>query len=307
MKKIMKVVLLTFLLLSVLVIGWWLWGQYGPLVKSDYYKTTMTGGQKEAIYTAPGNDSVQSIKLDPLKNSLWQHKVWYPTELMTTDKIYPIIVITNGSNMTFSRYIPIFEHLASWGFVVVGNNDRQSWTGASAVESLNFLIYLNADKSSFFYHKLDLKNIGIYGGSQGGVGAINAVTNFDHSSLFTSLFTASATSLELAKKLKWSYDVSKIRIPSFMISSTGKYDSELITPLVSLKENVSKMQRNLKIITARRKNIDHDKMMIDTDGYMTAWFSWTLKNDKKAEGIFTGSLAELKNNPNWQDVQIQNE
>ena len=58
---------------------------------------------------------------------------------------------------------------------------------------------------------------------------------------------------------------------------------------------------------ARRKNIDHGDMLIYADGYMTAWFRYTLMNDNEALGVFSGASPEIfQNVDNWQDVQSKN-
>ena len=166
---------------------------------------------------------------------------------------------------------------------------------------------MNNNKESIFYNKLDIENVGISGHSQGGVGAINAVTNFENSKIFTSIYTASTTSLELANALQWDYDVSKIRIPYFMVAGTGKIDSETIAPLESLIKNYENLNEDIKAIMARRKNVDHGDMLIYADSYMTAWFRYTLMNDKEASKVFCGDSSEIVQNTDiWQDVRIRN-
>ena len=36
---------------------------------------------------------------------------------------YPLVVMVNGTGVAASKYKPIFEHLASWSFIVIGNED----------------------------------------------------------------------------------------------------------------------------------------------------------------------------------------
>ena len=136
------------------------------------------------------------------------------------------------------------------------------------------------------------------------MGAINAASNFSRSSMFASMFLAITPSQEVATNMKWSYDVSKIRIPSFMTSSTGAVDSGTIAPLASLKQNLTGMAPNLGGVIARRTKVDHTEVLQATDDYMTAWFAWTLKNDQQAGKVFTGPRPEIKHKPLWQDVEI---
>lgn len=41
------------------------------------------------------------------------------------------------------------------------------------------------------------------------------------------------------------------------------------------------------------------------DGYMTAWFRYTLLNDVNAGKAFVGTNPEIKHNEQWQDVKIK--
>jgi hypothetical protein len=52
-------------------------------------------------------------------------------------------VIVNASDLSAPRYEPFFAHLASWGFVVIGNEDRQTGTGESSSEMLDVLLAEN--------------------------------------------------------------------------------------------------------------------------------------------------------------------
>lgn len=39
--------------------------------------------------------------------------------------------MVNGTGVYASKYPAVFEHLASWGFIVVGNEDPSTCTGAA--------------------------------------------------------------------------------------------------------------------------------------------------------------------------------
>ncbi|MDO4434763.1 MAG: hypothetical protein Q4B82_09340 [Alysiella sp.] len=56
--------------------------------------------------------------------------------------------------------------------------------------------------------------------------------------------------MALANGLKWDYDISKIRVPYFAISSTGLFDAgngkiDSGAPLSSMKENFDAIQNAL--------------------------------------------------------------
>ncbi|MBY9086009.1 alpha/beta hydrolase, partial [Paenibacillus sp. HN-1] len=279
-----------------------------PMVKEGYYIKVDAAYTLEQKYTKLGEYETRATEIKSGETLFDTYKVWYPSALeQNNNEKFPIVVMANGTGVPFSKFSPIFEHLASWGFVVIGNNDSSSWTGVSSSDALKFIIALNENSKSVFYNKLDTKNIGISGHSQGGVGAINAVTQFTNSNMFTSIYTASATSMELSDALKWSYDATKIKIPYFMVAGTGKFDSETIAPLASLNENFGNLNDGIPAVMARRRNVDHGEMLAYADGYMTAWFRYTLMNDEEASKVFRGDSPEIKENTtNWQDVHIKN-
>ncbi|MBR3840516.1 MAG: alpha/beta hydrolase, partial [Erysipelotrichales bacterium] len=212
---------------------------------------------------------------------------------------------------------PVYARLASWGFVVVGNDDRQTGTGETASETLDYVLNLNKDENSELFGKMDEEYIGCVGYSQGGAGAINAVTRFENSDKFTALFTGSASYALLSKNMGWEYDVSKINIPYFMTAGTvssddaGNFDihsNEVkefpgVAPLASLVENYDRITADVFKIRARITGAEHEQMLQKTDGYMTAWMLYHLQGDMKAASVFVGENAEILTNSGWQDVE----
>lgn len=283
-----------------------------PVVKDNYFEKTKTDKPLEARYTAMGHYEVSYSEFDAQNETYKKYEVWYPSEMETGNQKYPLVVMANGTGVPASKYFAIFEHLASWGFIVVGNEDPSCWNGDSSSKSLDYMLALNNAKGSVFYQKIDTENIGIAGHSQGGVGAINAVSNQPNRNYYKTIYTASATHLALVEGLKWPYDVSKITIPYFMVAGTLKMDAGDgvegssnvgIAPLWSLQENFSAISNDVTKILARRTNADHGDMLPYADGYMTAWFMYYLKGDSEAGKAFFGENAEILNNANWQDIE----
>ena len=315
MKKFMKVLLIIIGVVVTLIAAFVLflvWASNQPAVKSNYYENVITDMPLEQKYTNKGAYEVSCVEYDANDEKIGMFKIWYPTEAENSNTTFPLVVMANGTGVTASRYEAIFDHLASWGFIVIGNEDKDSWNGVSSRESLEFMLNMNEDNKSFFFKKIDLENIGIAGHSQGGVGAINSVTSQDNGLYYKAIYTASTTHLELAKALKWEYDVSKIQIPYFMVAGTLQVDAGDgiegssnvgIAPLFSLQENYAAISEQVEKIMARRVNTDHGDMLPYADGYMTAWFMYQLKGDSDAAKVFVGDDAEILSNANWQDVQ----
>lgn len=284
-----------------------------PVVEEGYFDRVKTDKPLEAKYTAKGEYETAYIKFDSENDICKEYSVWYPKKLETGDETYPVVVMANGTGVPASKYAPVFEHLASWGFIVIGNEDASSWNGDSSAESLDYILALNKTEDSLFYCKVNTEKIGIAGHSQGGVGAINAIVNQSNGNLYKTIYTASTTHLDLAQKLKWFYDVSKIEVPYFMTAGTLKADAgdglenssnAGIAPLWSLQENFDAVSNDVLKVLARRSGTDHGDMLPFADGYMTAWFMYILKDDTEAGSVFLGDNAEILSNSNWQDIKV---
>ncbi len=293
------------------------WSQEEPSVAADYYQQTPVCGTIEAEYTAMGDYEVSYAEYPALDVLIKQYKVWYPSALEEGSQEWPIVVMANGTGVPASRYEPIFQHLASWGFVVIGNEQQASWQGDGSEGALELLIRLNEDPESAFYQKLDLECVGAAGHSQGAIGAINGVTSQPNGWRYKALYTASTPSSRYAMTLNWNYDVSKIQIPYFMAAGTGLLDAgeeglpevvedtqEIsISPLWSQEENYSLIPNTTPKLRARRTDADHAEMLPWGDGYMTAWFMYWLQGDQEAGEAFVGEGAEILSNPCWQDLE----
>lgn len=318
MKGILKILLIIVGIILMPIIGVVILFSFAskqPVVKEDYFETVTTNMPLEQNYTVMGQYEVSAVVFESNSKKIGQFKVWYPTEMERTSNTYPLVVMANGTGVKASKYEAIFMHLASWGFIVIGNEDENSWDGVSSSESLNLMLDLNQKSTSLFYGKVDIENIGIAGHSQGGVGAINAVTSQDNGGYYKTIYTASTTHLALAQALQWPYDISKISIPYFMVAGTRKIDAGDgiegssnvgIAPLFSLQENYAAIPNHVEKVMARRVDTEHGEMLYQADGYMTGWLMYQLQGDEKAAAIFVGQNAEILSNENWQDIEKNN-
>lgn len=286
---------------------------------TNYFKYSETGGDLESKYTAMGKLEVSYKEYDAKDETIKKYAVWYPKDL--DDSKYPVVIFANGTGSTSDSYKAFLKHLSSWGFIAVGNDDPNTRTGDSLNKTIEFLIQENENKDSIFYHKIDLDNIGIGGHSQGGPAVFNMVTNQEHGNMIKALYAVSATSSYHTAIYGngWEYDISKVNIPVFLTAGTGTWDAgsatskeqvnddkkgiaQGICPLWSLEENYGLLPESVNKVFARKKNVDHGDSHLQTDGYMTAWFMYWLKNDEEAKKVFFGDDAEILTNKNWQDV-----
>ncbi|MCM1224355.1 MAG: hypothetical protein NC548_58895 [Lachnospiraceae bacterium] len=319
MKKILKIVFIIVAVIAVAVVALILFAMYK---EANYYKYTETSGEIEKKYTALGDLDVSCKEYDANDAVIGKYVVWYPSELKDKEIKYPVVIFANGTGSTSDTYKPFFKHLSSWGFIAVGNDDKNTRTGASLEETVRFLIQENENKDSVFYHKIDLDNIGIGGHSQGGPAVFNMVTNQEHGYMIKTVYAASATSSYHTKVMadQWEYDISKVSIPVFLTAGTGTWDAgnatskdqatddkkgvvQGICPLWSLQENYNLLPETTDKVIVRKKNVDHGDSYKQFDGYMTAWFMYYLKGDAEAGKAFFGENAEIRFNALYQDVQ----
>ena len=212
----------------------------------------------------------------------------------------PTVVMVNGTGLKALHYRPVFEHLASWGFVVIGNDDSNAWNGRSALVSLDKAIFQNSIVSSPLYQRIDLDRIGVVGHSQGAMGAINAATEDDR---FKVLYAASCPQKSLAKKLDWSYSMKTISIPTMLVAGTEWIDRH-ISPLDSLLLLAEELPNTTPMLLGRLKGVEHRYVLHEGDAYMTAWLRHFLANDADAAAALASDNPEILNNPRWQDVII---
>ena len=284
-----------------------------PWLAQDYYAQFQSASELERKYAGLGSYAVSNRTVKSEDTTIGNIRIWYPSELEDSQSQFPLIVVTNASNMAALNYEPYFERLSSWGFIVVGNDDRQTGTGLSASQTLDYILEQNSNADRVFFGKIDGDNIGIVGYSQGGAGAIRAVTEFENSHQYKTIFTGSATYAYAAKKLWAGYDAAKVSIPWFMTAGTGVTEdtgvadptSEWggVAPLSSLVENYNGMSDHVFKLRARVTGAEHEDMQKRTDGYMTAWMLYHLKGDEEAGKAFIGEHAEILNNADWQDAE----
>jgi hypothetical protein len=280
-------------------------------VKEDYYTEFSSSAPLEQKYSQPGEYDVSSFD-DPSDNAtIKKVRFWYASELENIDKKYPVIVVVNASGTPAFKYEAWFKRLASWGFIVVGNEDPHAGTGETTSIMLDYLLSL--PQGHKLKGRLDTENIGIVGFSQGGAGALAAVTMYGNGTAYKTIFTGSAAYPFLAGNMGWKYDVSKISIPYFMAAGTGATDDKGVAditkeyagvaPLASLVENYKTISDDVLKVRARAAGAEHEDMLARSDGYMTAWMLWQLCGDEEAAEVFIGENAEILHNNNWQDVE----
>lgn len=303
MKKILKITGLVLLSLVLLCATFLIWNSRRQLLREDYPEDVVTGGALEKKYAGYGSCPVAYFEQSVLENYK-KYEIWYPAEMTEEERTYPVIVINNGTGMRASRQKAAYKRLASWGFIVIANEEEYSWNGFAADMSLQYLLRANDQEESIFYRHVDLERVGVTGHSQGGAACINAVTAAKYAGYYKAAFLVSPPVETLAASLEWDYDISNVTIPIAIVAGTGDTDAGLISPLDGLKTLYAHASSPF-VLLARKTGVDHGETDVQACGYMTAWFLYWLNGDEQAAGAFRGVDAEILRNECWQDVSVK--
>ena len=306
LRKVLKIVgiILLAVIIGIIVLLRYLGSR--PAAPADYQQSIETGGEIEAKYMVNGSFEV-SVYEEPVLQVFKKYVIYYPAELETSDKQYPVIVICNGSGTPISKYPAVPKHYASWGFIVIGTEEENAWNGFGAEMSVRHLQRLNDNeqieegKANVFYQKVDFSNVGIVGHSQGGVGVLNAITVQAHRDIYKAAVSLSPTNKVLAHNLEWDYDATLVNAPIMLISGEGGGDDWVVTgeQLESIYDDIAGHK-----IMVRRKNTVHNEVLYAPDGYVTAWFMWHLQGDQDAGKAFAGEHPEILDNTLYQDAAV---
>ena len=308
MWKVIAIVLIVFVVATLALKGCGQALSKIPSVPSDYIQKVKTGGEIEAKYLAIGSYEVEHLESATV-SSLEKFEVYYPKDIDKMGKV-PVVIFLNGTGTPATKYPALQEHLASWGFITVANEENNSFYGEGVELSIRYLKLsddydLGDDESPLKGH-IDFDNIGVTGHSQGGIGVINGITIHPNSDMVKAAVMLSSTETDMAKAFLWDSDSSLIHANTMMIGSTGQMDSS-ISPLESMRKTYENITGDVTKVLARRNDCDHGEMLYYADGYVTAWFCWQLQGDEEAAKAFIGDSPEIMNNPLYQDQKIDME
>ena len=301
--KAIKVLGLLIAVAAIVLVAVYLYADNKPDIRRGYQTQIETGGALEARYLEAGPYETHRHTARA-EDPMGRYTVYYPAELESSDGAYPMIVVLNGTGGKATKYEPQFELFASWGFVVVGNQDKATGTGGSAVETLRFMLAQNDDPESVFYQRIDVDSIGITGFSQGGGAVFNVLTKYDEAKYFKAAVPLSPPSeLRAEQYTSYPYDSTKVTCPILLLAGTsGEFETQMVIPIEEMIATYERLSAPKAM--ARRVGMDHDHMMYSAGGYVVAWFRWQLMGDEEAAAVFVGDAPELLANPMYQDQRI---
>lgn len=273
-----------------------------------YNKPTTAIMPIEKMYQGNGSYAVSTVEFASQNDTIGKLVVAYPDALATGSEKWPLVMTCNPSNTTGEFMMPVMSHLASWGFVVVGNMDKQTGTGRTMSITLDEFIAFGENPGNMFYNKIDTSRIGLMGFSQGAFGSLMAITKYENGSRYKVVYLGSCPQTILGHNMGWGdMDYSQLHTPMLHLIGDGFFDRNTICPpdtLAMIFDHL--LPSDLPAATGRRIGKDHDKIAGEGDPYMTAWFCHWLLDDPEAAKAFCGPDAELLHNERWKNAQAKN-
>ncbi|XSG74785.1 alpha/beta hydrolase [Herpetosiphon llansteffanensis] len=223
--------------------------------------------------------------------------IYYPDDL---SRAYPAIIWGNGTIAAPEKYAGLFEHLASWGFIVIDSYSETTGDGAAIIQTLDYLISANADPSNNLFQKVKLDQIGAVGTSQGATGIINAYNRYPQGQMIKTLITNALPQQRWTDEAH-TYDPSLIAVPWLILSGTR----DLIVSPASANQTSLEQSSAHKRLLAMSVGAGHTEIEADGGsyrGYLTAWLRAYLAADSNALSIFEPTHGEIWANPHWTHV-----
>ena len=254
----------------------------------------------EKKYAQTGSYTISHYTTQAVEPRIKEYSVWYPSALTASDTVWPLVLLVNGTGVPASTYKPIFEHMASWGFIVVGNEDEWTADGLSVCITLDYILAENENTQSVLYHKIDTSHVGLAGHSQGGAATLAAATLYVNHTHYKALCVQSAGG-SFTDSIP-GQAASEIEAPLLMMAGTGNSDANLLCKLEAMQTSYENVHTQPAMM-GRLVGMEHGDVLKRGDAYTTAWMRYWLCGDTEAARCFIGDDAEMLHNNQWQDVK----
>jgi hypothetical protein len=217
--------------------------------------------------------------------------VYYPENIKSSKKTYPVLSWANGTACQPSMYTGLFTALAKGGYIVIASSETMSADGNAQIAALDFVISLNNNSSSLAYKKVNTKQLGVIGHSQGGRSSVNAAVKDSRIKCVVSI--AGSNYLEEAEPNS---------TPTFFIAG-GKdmivSPSQWIQPAYDVAKGPA--------VYASLNGALHTGCCTNPEKYSSYILDWCnawLKGDLKALATFSNN-GTLASDGNWSNFQCK--
>lgn len=218
--------------------------------------------------------------------------VYYPSELESTEKKYPVIVWANGTGCIPADYIGLFRAFAKKGFVVVACSDVMSADGKEQIACANYIIEKSRDEKSILYNKIATDKLTAMGHSQGGRSTVNAVSE---STLFCCAVSIAGSNYE--------YEAEKDYTPTLFF--TGTLDT--IVPSKKWVKTAYNKVNGPAVYASLIKGV-HTSCILTPEKYVDysiQWINAWANADEEAMKVFMAN-GKLSKDSAWKDFSFKN-
>ena len=231
------------------------------------------------------------------------YNIYHPQDMGENGYDHPVILWGNGSLAWPIFYEDeLFEHLVSWGYVIIASNSWNTGSGVQILDGLNRITAQNSLPGGTYEGKLDLSRVGAMGHSQGAGGALMAALNSGGR-------VDTVVTWAIPDTNHWCV----VPAPIWEPPCVGAPDANALSSLTSsvfltrgagdtlaTEAQADQWYARLPGRAAKGSLVGgHHTELTGTVGYVTAWLQYQLRGDVIARGAFAGTNPELPTNGNW--------
>jgi hypothetical protein len=233
----------------------------------------------------PASVNAQVEDLRGLDHSLYT--IFRPA-CMKDGETYPVITWANGTCGETQGYAPLLSGVASYGFVIIASNS--TWTATAPTDqvqlrALDYAKSLNEDKTSIFYQRLNLDEIGAMGHSQGATATGNASS--DPRIKAVMFFSGGTSNHQPFVYISADRDISQTTPATLAEATDAATQPGAWVYYHQVLETGGNATGHLVLMEQPDRVID----------MTVAWWQYMLKGDTTAKAKFVGSGCGLCNNP----------
>jgi hypothetical protein len=261
-------------------------GSYGKATRLlNQGKGTISGGSMGTI--GEGGDDPSAFTL------------LFPATVKSGEHL-PLLTWGNGTFCSPTLYDELFDHIVSYGFVIVATNTSNAGTGEEMLKAVDWALGENDKADSPIHDLIDKDAIGAFGHSQGGEGSVN--TGADPR--IKALAPLSAGPMGDGE--------SKIKCPTFYTLTAN----DVVTPDSYRASYDATTAPSVYGVTSGGDHMEYTDIAdgLNTSGLMsndakmtraaiTAWFEWQLKGKQQIAPLFVGKDCGFCKDSNWMSFE----
>lgn len=261
-------------------------GPYGKAMRLlNQGKGTISGGTMGTI--GEGGDDPSAFTL------------LFPIGVKSGERL-PLLTWGNGTFCSPTLYDELFDHIVSYGYVIVATNTSNAGTGTEMLKAVDWALAESDKPDSPIHDLVDKDKIGAFGHSQGGEGAVN--TGADPR--IKALAPLSAGPMGTGE--------ANIKCPTFYTltandvvtpdSYRASYDGTKVASVYGVTNGGDHMEYTDKADGLNISGLTSNDALM-TRSAIAAWFEWQLKGKQELQPLFVGKDCGFCKDPNWKSFE----